>query len=671
MQDAAKRLEALSRYAILDTPPEPEFDDVVQIAQRVCETPVALVSLVAEDRQWFKARVGFDPCETPIGQSVCVYALAADDIFCIPDLTLDPRTRANTLVTEPPHIRFYAGVALKTPDGIGIGSLCVIDDKPRPQGLTAAQAETLRALARQTMVVMGLRKAMIAREAALTAERREHSVSLLASEAAGERLREAEALMRQAQEAARIGAFEVDIVANQFQVTAEFCRIFGLPQREVFAARELEDLILLPDRATASSRGTRIDASASPDVEYRIRRKSDGDLRWISRRSAFTWDDNGEPIRMLGVVQDITARKQVDLRTTALVLLGDQLRAAATTLEASRIAARLLGETLAASRAGYSMVDEANDIFTVETDWTAPGVASIQGRWTTEPFRATLEELKSGAPVVVANIPAAAWLGTDAAGYASIGVHAEITVPLLRGSALVGVLFVHNATPRTWSAGEIDFAVSVADRTYATIAKLQAEAHQHVLNQELSHRLKNTLSMVQAIATQTLRGVADKSVVETLEARIIALSKAHDVLLQESWSAAPVPVIIGNVLGLSGRLKDINASGPDLTLGPKATLSLAMLLHELTTNSIKYGALSVEIGRIDLTWGIERGDAEPMVAIDWIERGGPPAVAPKRRGFGSRLIGMGLAGAGKAKLDFAETGLHAAFRAPLSSVAEL
>ncbi len=143
------RLAALESYDILDTPAEAGFDDIVLLASQICETPVALVSLVAGDRQWFKAKVGFDGCETPIGQSVCQHGLKAPGLLIIPDLTLDPRTKDNTLVTAEPHIRFYAGARIETPEGLGLGMLCVIDGKTRPQGLTPRQAISLEALARQ------------------------------------------------------------------------------------------------------------------------------------------------------------------------------------------------------------------------------------------------------------------------------------------------------------------------------------------------------------------------------------------------------------------------------------------------------------------------------------------------------------------------------------------
>ena len=106
VHDAA-RLAALDSYDILDTEAEPGFDGIVRLASTICDTPVALVSLIASDRQWFKARVGFEPCETEMGSSVCAHALVEPDLLIIPDLTKDPRSAQNPLVTGEPYIRFY------------------------------------------------------------------------------------------------------------------------------------------------------------------------------------------------------------------------------------------------------------------------------------------------------------------------------------------------------------------------------------------------------------------------------------------------------------------------------------------------------------------------------------------------------------------------------------
>ena len=166
------RLAALAAFGILDTPPERGFDDIVNLARRLCDVPVALVSLVDRDRQWFKARAGFPPCETDLDSSVCKFVLDEPGVLQIPDLTADPRTLGNPLVTDEPHLRFYAGAPLRTPEGQALGSLCVIDHVARPGGLTPTQVEDLEALARQVMDQLVLRRALAERDEAMADQRR-------------------------------------------------------------------------------------------------------------------------------------------------------------------------------------------------------------------------------------------------------------------------------------------------------------------------------------------------------------------------------------------------------------------------------------------------------------------------------------------------------------------
>ena len=161
---------ALGQYDILDTPAEQGFDDIVLLASRTCETPVALVSFVTSDRQWFKARIGFPACQTPLSQSVCALALEQAETFVIPDLARDERTKGNSLVTQAPSIRFYAGALLRSSEGTPIGTLCVIDTKARPEGLTKLQRTSLEALARQVMAQLELRR-LLAQQDRKVAER--------------------------------------------------------------------------------------------------------------------------------------------------------------------------------------------------------------------------------------------------------------------------------------------------------------------------------------------------------------------------------------------------------------------------------------------------------------------------------------------------------------------
>lgn len=151
------RLEALRRYHILDTAPEEAFDDLTFVASQVCGTPIALVSLVDAERQWFKSHLGLAATETHRDMAFCAHAIQTEDTFVVPDATQDERFHDNPLVTGGPDIRFYAGSRITTPDGFHLGTLCVIDTKPRD--FPPEQQRVLEALARQVSRLLDLRQA--------------------------------------------------------------------------------------------------------------------------------------------------------------------------------------------------------------------------------------------------------------------------------------------------------------------------------------------------------------------------------------------------------------------------------------------------------------------------------------------------------------------------------
>lgn len=151
---ALQRKKALDSYHILDTEREQAFDDITWLAASICNTPFAVINFIDTDRQWFKSEIGFDISETELDISICAHAILQPGVFVVPDTRKDARFANNPLVTGNPQLRFYAGALLETPDGIALGTLCVLDRRPRR--LSADQKQALHKLAGQVMQLMAL-----------------------------------------------------------------------------------------------------------------------------------------------------------------------------------------------------------------------------------------------------------------------------------------------------------------------------------------------------------------------------------------------------------------------------------------------------------------------------------------------------------------------------------
>ncbi|GEO16959.1 sensor histidine kinase [Microvirga aerophila] len=213
----------------------------------------------------------------------------------------------------------------------------------------------------------------------------------------------------------------------------------------------------------------------------------------------------------------------------------------------------------------------------------------------------------------------------------------------------------------------------IVGAVYDITARKRLEEQRQLLMQELTHRVKNTLAMVQAIATQTLRSAPSLEAAGIIfSERLAALARANDTLLQENWSSASITVIVEGAIQSHNDHGRIHVSGPDVHLGPKTTLALSLALHELCTNAAKYGALSVDAGQVEITWNVARDGEAGLFRFRWQESGGPLVKAPVRKGFGSRLFERSLAGSfgEQAGIIYEPAGVVWSIETPLSALQE-
>lgn len=287
-----ERLAALRSYEILDTPREAAFEDVVEIARTLTGAPIAMVSFVDSDRQWFKAERGAGITETPLETSFCAFLVKADeDMLVIPDATADPRTAGMSIVVQDPAVRAYAGVALRSAEGAPLGTLCVLDIKPR--GFSDMEMNSLQALARQVTAHLELRRAYRERSEAAAAAR---------DAAVGHEL---------AMQAARLGRWDHRPEEGERFYDARAREILGVGPDEHISAEAMLLRIRAEDRAAvrhALNRVTQPDRVGPFDVEFRVNDPATAELRWVSCIGRTLFED-GRCSRFFGVMEDVTVRK--------------------------------------------------------------------------------------------------------------------------------------------------------------------------------------------------------------------------------------------------------------------------------------------------------------------------------------------------------------------------
>jgi PAS domain S-box-containing protein len=601
------RVAALRAYGVLYTAPETEFDDIVALAARICDAPTALISLVDSDVQWFKARVGLEVCETARDVSFCDHAMREHDVMVVADATLDPRFAENALVTGDPGIRFYAGAALVTSEGFPFGSLCVIDYRPRPDGLTDLQTQTLTVLARQVVTQLELRRALKQRE------------------------QSEETALRAMTASDYVGAWDWDIVNDRVVTDVKLARMYGVDPAVGVAGAPIESF------------SGAVHADDMKRVREDIRRalKGDGDffseyrialeglpLRWILVRGQVYSGPDGAPERVSGLAVDVTERKQMDA----------DLAGAALALSESEAKFRAIADSMP-QMVWSTQPNGFHDYYNARWyEFTGVPAGSTDGEgWNAifhpedqprawEVWRRSLET----------------------------GELYEIEYRLRRHDGVYRWT-LGRAAPILNEAGEIV-------RWFGTCTDIddlkRMEQGKELLSQELSHRIKNIFAVVSALIALSAREYPEaKGFAAAVRNRIGALARAHEFVRPHSEVSRPTVggMTLHAFLEALFRPYADDAGAPrvlidgdDALFDDQAATSVALLFHELATNAAKYGALSEAGGRVVLNTRLN-GD---RFILTWTERGGPAiAGPPTRAGFGSSLATVSVEGQLAGKLE--------------------
>ncbi|MBO9622474.1 MAG: PAS domain S-box protein [Sphingomonas sp.] len=449
------------------------------------------------------------------------------------------------------------------------------------------------------------------------------------------RLRKSEESLRLATESAGMATWELDLETMTGQWSPNRFDLFGL-KRSPDCRGSFEDWLdrIHPhDRERVRQAAERCFEQGVPyTIEYRILRADTGEERWLQSHGRRIDYDDRRPSRFVGVSFDITARKRAE----------DDLRASETRYR--------------------SIFEQANDFLittTVDQVITSvnPAVLAALGYSEEELVGHHVREFMDADQYEISRAALQQKLVEGGTTRTTLCVRARDGRELMWEISSWLSMDEHGRPQALHAIGR--------DMTEAK----RSEAHLRLLIDELNHRVKNMLAIVQGIAQQSFKGEVDPAAARrAFEGRLAALSNAHNLLTREHWGAVSMTQIIEDAVaphgGDSGRFQ---LEGPDLSIQPKTAISLALAIHELATNAVKHGALSRPEGRVRIHWTRSGADGASRLSLAWEEHGGPEVEAPSRRGFGTRMIERGLAAelAGTVKIDFRREGLVCTVEAPL------
>jgi PAS domain S-box-containing protein len=465
-----------------------------------------------------------------------------------------------------------------------------------------------------------------------TTERSWAHVERVRSQAA---LQESEERLRLAARAAQIGTWDLDLQTGVGRWDDLAVRIGGTAESGAEYTAESWVRLIHPDdreRVTAAFEESLRPGGTPYNVEFRgAVPAEDGGVRWLASHGAVLCDESGQALRATGIVRDITHEQRAE---EALRESEERFR---TMANSAPVAIWVNG-----ADGGCQFVNHSYLEFFGKADEDVLGFG-----WT--PSAHPDDE----AAYVAAYLEAVRQRAT---------FNAEARFARADGE----YRWLHSTgEPRFDASGEylghIGISRDITERK-------RAEQHQRLLIDELSHRAKNLLAIVQGVARQSFRpGAKPEEMVTAFEGRLGALGAAHDILTRQRWEAAPISELIGaTVAAVSPGDGRFDLQGEDLLLPPKTGVSLAMAVHELATNALKYGSLQSRRGRVVVRWS-RAGD---RLRFEWREQDGPPVEPPTHRGFGTKMIKRGLAAelGGKVEMEFLREGVRCTVDAPLPKV---
>ncbi|MBO9172316.1 PAS domain-containing protein [Rhizobium sp. L245/93] len=445
--------------------------------------------------------------------------------------------------------------------------------------------------------------------------------------------------MKDTLKAGSLGYWELDLKTMVLD-TSDVCREnFGRDGGHSFSYDDLLSAIHPDDLPTMLSAVNKtMENGADYDVQYRVVRPDDT-ISWVLARGQLVRDEHGQAVAMCGVSLDITELKAMQ----------DRLARSEERLQLALGASTMVGIWDWDLKTDLIYADpNFAEIYTVEPERAVAGAPLQEYTRNFHPddmpeFEAELARVFCGQPTF----------------------EAEYRIVQPDG----GVRWVHarGRLIRNGAGAPIRFsgaAVEITDRK-------RAEETQKLLMHELAHRVKNTLAVVQAITTQSLRHASSiEDAGQKLHARLAALAKAHDVLTQDDWRGAALNDVVANTVCNIGMQDSdrIRVRGKRVILGPQAAMSFGLVLHELMTNAVKYGALSNDHGYVDIEWSVALEDNGEAFHLKWSETGGPVVAVPEHKGFGSRLIKSSLGSMGSVDVLYHPAGLELRMSASMAQI---